>query len=79
MRSASAFLIFSLNSSTFAGGLLTLSLLNGGMPSKSKTSIETFSGANSKAARIKALLYEPFLRLPAKARMLNFFSNRNHR
>jgi hypothetical protein len=44
------------------------------MPSKSKTSTNTFAGASSTAARTKALLYEPFLRLPAKARILNCFS-----
>jgi hypothetical protein len=31
-----------------------------------------FSGATSTAARIKALLYDPFLKLPAKARTLIF-------
>jgi hypothetical protein len=43
------------------------------MPSKSKTSIATISGATSTAARTKALLYEPFLRLPAKAKILKGF------
>ena len=64
--------ILDLNSFTFAGISFSVSWLNKGIASISKTSIVTLLGSNSSAARNNALLYEPFLRLPAKLRIFSF-------